>query len=192
MSDGREETNRATEELRPCGAGDAAEMFAVINDGALAYKGVIPADRWHEPYMGMEELKGEIAAGVAFWGYGENGRLLGVMGIQDKGEVALIRHAYVRTAERRRGIGGRLLVHLGKARAHRHLGRRLVGRGFLPPPRISRGLPGGKGPFAAPVLVHPGPAGGNVGGAGLGGVSFQSGMMGIESRWPGSIAGWPG
>ncbi len=87
-------------------------MYEIINDAAQAYKGVIPGDRWHEPYMTVEELKHEIDDGVEFWGYEEAGRLIGVMGLQDKGELYLIRHAYVRTSSRKRGIGTELLRHL--------------------------------------------------------------------------------
>lgn len=95
--------------IRRCTSSDLEEMHAIINDAAQAYKGVIPDDRWHEPYMPMEELEAEIRDGVEFWGLEEDGRLLGVMGIQDKGCVALIRHAYVRTSRRRSGIGAQLL-----------------------------------------------------------------------------------
>jgi GNAT superfamily N-acetyltransferase len=87
-------------------------MYEIINDGARAYKGVIPADRWHEPYMSIEELKHEIDDGVEFWGYEAAGNLMGVMGLQDKGDVYLIRHAYVRTKSQNRGIGRELLRHL--------------------------------------------------------------------------------
>lgn len=87
-------------------------MYAVINDAAQAYKGVIPADRWKEPYMLLRELRREIAAGVLFSGYEEAGELMGVMGIQQVREVTLIRHAYVRTARRNQGIGAQLLTHL--------------------------------------------------------------------------------
>jgi len=76
------------------------------------YKGVIPEDRWHEPYMPREELQQEIDDGVVFWCMEKEGRLLGIMGIQDKGDVTLIRHAYVRTETQKRGIGTRLLAHL--------------------------------------------------------------------------------
>jgi GNAT superfamily N-acetyltransferase len=95
--------------IGPCGAKDFAAILDIVNDAAQAYRGVIPADRWHEPYMAAPELRAEIAAGVEFWGAVEDGALAGVMGVQDKGEVALLRHAYVRTAARRRGVGGRLL-----------------------------------------------------------------------------------
>jgi GNAT superfamily N-acetyltransferase len=91
---------------------DVPAMFTIVNDAAQAYKGIIPADRWHEPYMPREALEAEIADGIAFWGAARDGRLLGVMGIQDRGDVTLIRHAYVRTSERRKGIGEALLAHL--------------------------------------------------------------------------------
>jgi GNAT superfamily N-acetyltransferase len=102
----------ADNRIRSCSEADLPAMLEIINDAATAYKGIIPADRWHEPYMPLEELQHEIAAGVRFWGYEEQGRLLAVMGIQDKGEVTLIRHAYVRTARRGQGLGTRLLCHL--------------------------------------------------------------------------------
>ncbi len=87
-------------------------LWRIINEAAQVYKGVIPADCWHEPYMSQGELSGELGAGVAFWGYESDGRLAGVMGRQDKGEVVLIRHAYVLPACQRRGIGASLLKHL--------------------------------------------------------------------------------
>lgn len=87
-------------------------ILAVINDGASAYRGIIPADRWKEPYMPADELRHEIAAGVAFSGFDEAGGLVGVMGVQPVQDVMLIRHAYVRTARRNGGIGGELLRHL--------------------------------------------------------------------------------
>jgi len=97
--------------IRQCTADDFEAIYAVINDAASAYQGVIPDDCWHEPYMSREELASEIAAGVVFWGY-EEGGLIGVMGIQDVRDVTLMRHAYVRTARRRGGIGGALLETL--------------------------------------------------------------------------------
>ena len=87
-------------------------MLAIINDAARAYQGVIPADRWHEPYMSADELESEIAAGVAFWVVELEGRVSGVMGIQDKGDVALVRHAYVAPGTQRAGLGTRLLQHV--------------------------------------------------------------------------------
>jgi GNAT superfamily N-acetyltransferase len=98
--------------IRACTAADVPAIFAIVNDAAQAYKGIIPADRWHEPYMPLEDLKREIAAGVRFLGYESAGGLVGVMGIQDRGDVDLIRHAYVRTAQRQSGIGSRLLKAL--------------------------------------------------------------------------------
>jgi GNAT superfamily N-acetyltransferase len=92
-------------------------VWHIINEAAQAYKGVIPADCWHEPYMPAEELSGELEAGVAFWGYELDGRLAGVMGRQDRGEVVLIRHAYVLPAYQRRGLGAHLLRHLAQSMA---------------------------------------------------------------------------
>ena len=91
---------------------DFPAMLAIINDAAQKYRGVIPADRWHEPYMPADELKKEIAAGIVFWVAEEDGRVQGVMGIQDKGDVTLIRHAYVATSQQGKGIGTKLLRHL--------------------------------------------------------------------------------
>jgi N-acetylglutamate synthase-like GNAT family acetyltransferase len=98
--------------IRKSVAADFDAILAIINDAALAYRGVIPADRWHEPYMSREELAREISDGVVFWVGEQEGRLLGVMGIQDKGDVALVRHAYVSPATQRTGIGTRLLRHV--------------------------------------------------------------------------------
>lgn len=91
---------------------DFDDICEIINDGASAYRGIIPADRWHEPYMSKEELKKQIDEGVEFWNFTEDDRILGVMGIQFKNDVTLIRHAYVRTIERNKGIGSKLLHHL--------------------------------------------------------------------------------
>jgi len=88
---------------------DVPVIFEIINDAAGAYRGVIPTDCWAEPYMSGEELRREIEGGVQFWGVEEEGRLVGVMGIQHVRDVSLIRHAYVRTAKRQKGIGGKLL-----------------------------------------------------------------------------------
>jgi N-acetylglutamate synthase-like GNAT family acetyltransferase len=87
-------------------------MLAIVNAAAQAYRGVIPADRWREPYMPPDELEKEIVDGVVFWVMEEDGRLLGVMGIQDKGEVALVRHAYVTPNVQRKGVGTSLLRHV--------------------------------------------------------------------------------
>ena len=98
--------------LRACGPADLDAILAVVNDAAQAYQGAIPADRWHEPYMPREELAKEIDDGVVFWVAEEGGHLLGVMGWQDKGDVALVRHAYVAPARQRKGVGQRLLRHV--------------------------------------------------------------------------------
>jgi N-acetylglutamate synthase-like GNAT family acetyltransferase len=91
---------------------DLAAILAIVNDAARAYRGVIPADRWHEPYMSRDDLAGEIARGVEFWVAEQAGRLSGVMGIQDRGDVALVRHAYVAPATQRTGVGTSLLRHV--------------------------------------------------------------------------------
>ena len=100
--------------IRRCTEKDFERICAVINDSARAYKGVIPADRWNEPYMSREYLRHELDAGVIFWGYDADGELVGIMGIQDVRDVTLIRHAYVATAYRGQGIGGNLITHLKK------------------------------------------------------------------------------
>jgi N-acetylglutamate synthase-like GNAT family acetyltransferase len=100
--------------IRQCSSNDFETVYEIINDAAQAYKGVIPADRWKEPYMPKTELEHEIDDGVAFWGYEEDGKLIGVMGIQHIQDVTLIRHAYVRTNKQGQGIGGKLLSHLRK------------------------------------------------------------------------------
>jgi GNAT superfamily N-acetyltransferase len=98
--------------IRPCEAADFAVIEAVINEAAEAYRGVIPADCWHEPYMTRAALTKEIEAGVEFWGWEESGELAGVMGIQQVRDVTLIRHAYVRKSQQGRGIGSGLLDFL--------------------------------------------------------------------------------
>jgi len=92
---------------------DLPAILGIVNQAAQRYKGAIPADRWHEPYMAADELSREIAAGVVFWVMAkEDGKIAGVMGIQDKIEVALVRHAYVAPAAQRSGVGTALLRHV--------------------------------------------------------------------------------
>jgi GNAT superfamily N-acetyltransferase len=98
--------------IRPCREEDFEQIWAIINDGARAYEGVIPPDRWAEPYMPKEKLQSEIDDGVAFWGFEEESELQGVMGLQPVQDVTLIRHAYVRTARQGRGVGSSLLTYL--------------------------------------------------------------------------------
>lgn len=95
-----------------CEQTDLKDICDIINDAAGAYKGIIPADRWKEPYMPEEELQNQIDEGVQFWCWKEKGEMMGVMGIQFKTEVTLIRHAYVRSVYRNKGIGSKLLAHL--------------------------------------------------------------------------------
>lgn len=98
--------------IRKCCESDFDTIHSIVNDAAQAYREVIPADRWNEEYMTKKELCREIDDGVVFWGWEENGELTGVMGLQLVQDVTLIRHAYVRTAKRNRGIGGKLLQYL--------------------------------------------------------------------------------
>ena len=99
-------------DIRPCRDDERHAILAIVNSAAEAYRGVIPADRWHEPYMPPGQLEREIAAGVAFWGYEAGGELAGIMGIQPVRDVDLIRHAYVSPGGQRRGVGSALLEHL--------------------------------------------------------------------------------
>ena len=98
--------------IRRCDDRDFESIWAIINDGAQAYRGTIPEDRWTEPYMSREKLQHEIDGGVVFWGYEVNGTLAGVMGLQPVQDVILVRHAYVRTGNQKKGIGSHLLSHL--------------------------------------------------------------------------------
>ena len=98
--------------IRRCDDRDFELIWTIVNDGAQAYKGTIPADCCTEPYMSREKLQHEIDEGVVFWGYEDAGALAGVMGIQEVRDVTLVRHAYVRSSSQKRGIGGRLLSHL--------------------------------------------------------------------------------
>lgn len=91
---------------------DFDAILNVINEAALAYKGAIPMDRWKEPYMPVEELRKETEDGVGFYGWKENGSLVGVMGIQRVKDVTLVRHAYVLPSRQKEGIGEKLLKHL--------------------------------------------------------------------------------
>ena len=109
--------------IRRCGDGDVATIDSSINEAARAYRGAIPPDRWHEPYMPRAALEAEIRAGVEFWAWEDAGEVLGVMGIQDVRDATLIRHAYVRPRAQRRGIGGALI----EALIPRAQGKLLVG-----------------------------------------------------------------
>ena len=107
--------------MRPARDDERPAMLAIINAAAEAYRGVIPPDRWHEPYMPAAELDQEISAGVAFWVYELDGLMAGVMGIQPVRDVDLIRHAYVSPGNQRRGIGGAMLEHLERLSRKRML-----------------------------------------------------------------------
>ena len=99
--------------IRKSSEDDFAAILAIINDAAKAYRGVIPADRWHEPYMPADELAREIGdGGIVFWVAEQEGRMEAVMGVQDKGDVTLVRHAYVVSGTQRKGLGTQLLRHV--------------------------------------------------------------------------------
>lgn len=106
--------------IRRCGD-ETAEILTIVNSAAQAYRGVIPPDRWHEPYMSASELRSEIANGVEFWGVAAQGELLGVMGIQAVRDVDLIRHAYVLPGRQRLGVGSTLIEHLRRLSSRRML-----------------------------------------------------------------------
>ena len=100
--------------IRICDNSDFEIIYSIINEAAEAYNGIIPEDRWKDPYMSRDELKHEIDDGVVFWGYEEDDELIGVMGIQKLQDLTLIRHAYVRTARQNQGVGEKLLSELGR------------------------------------------------------------------------------
>jgi len=130
--------------IRRCTEGDFDLIWQIINDGARAYDGVIPADRWKEPYMSREELRREMHDGVEFWGCEEE-ELCGVMGLQSVKAVTLIRHAYVRTHRQQAGIGaitGTSPQADDPTRSDRHLGPRVMGNPFLSETWLSSGHSG--------------------------------------------------
>ncbi len=146
---------------------DLVAALTVINHAARSYRGVIPADRWHEPYMPRDELDQEIADGVAFWLADEEGSVLGVMGMQDKGEVALVRHAYIAPAVQRKGVGTIAPTAHRKpckqAHSDWHLGRRVMGHRVLSSKWLYSRLQRAKGQVAPHVLGDPGEADQHVG-----------------------------
>jgi GNAT superfamily N-acetyltransferase len=108
-------------DIRECVDKDFPAILAIVNAAAEAYRGVIPPDRWHDPYMSGDELRAELAAGVVFSGYEDDGGLRGVMGLQPAADVDLIRHAYVLPEYQRHGIGGALLHHVRRQSTQRML-----------------------------------------------------------------------
>jgi GNAT superfamily N-acetyltransferase len=107
--------------VRACAEPDIASILGIINAAAQAYRGVIPPDCWHEPYMSEAQFRRDLNAGVEFWGYEIDGNLVGVMGIQRVHDVELIRHAYVLPGSQRLGVGGILIDHLLRQSARRML-----------------------------------------------------------------------
>jgi GNAT superfamily N-acetyltransferase len=107
--------------VRPGRRDDRPVIAEIINAAAEAYRGVIPDDRWHDPYMSSQELDAEIAAGVVFWVVESGASVIGVMGIQTVRDVDLIRHAYVRPGNQRHGVGAALITHLQSLTSRRML-----------------------------------------------------------------------
>jgi len=107
--------------IRRCRDDETTAILAIVNAAAEAYRDVIPADRWHDPYMSRAQLDRDVAAGVEFWGYELDGALMGVMGIQPVRDVDLIRHAYVRPGSQRLGVGAALIAHLRASSTRRML-----------------------------------------------------------------------
>ena len=107
--------------IRPCRDDELPTVLAIVNAAAAAYRGAIPPDCWHEPYMAEGALRRDVDAGVAFWGYEADGALVGVMGIQPVRDVDLIRHAYVRPDRQRQGVGAALIERLPRRPGRRTL-----------------------------------------------------------------------
>jgi GNAT superfamily N-acetyltransferase len=106
--------------LRGCGPEDTARILEIVNAAAVAYRGVVPAECLHDPYMPAEELRRDMEAGVSFLGCEVDGALMGVMGLQVVREVHLIRHAYVMPGAQGARIGALLIAEL-KRRSTRRL-----------------------------------------------------------------------
>jgi GNAT superfamily N-acetyltransferase len=98
--------------IQMCSTSEHHAIGLAINDASKAYHGVIPADCWKSPYMSEAELEAEIADGVLFWGLSVRSVLVGVMGLQHRDGVDLIRHSYVRRSWQGKGIGCALLAEV--------------------------------------------------------------------------------
>ena len=93
---------------------DTSKILNIINDASLRYKGIIPENCWHEPYMSEQELIDEFNNKIHMFGYHKNNKLIGVIGVQEVKDVILIRHAYTLTAYQGKGTGSALLKYLLK------------------------------------------------------------------------------
>ena len=100
---------------------ESSKILYVINDAATKYKGVIPDNCWHEPYMSEQELVNEFNVELRMYGYHSNNKLIGVIGIQEVKDVILIRHAYTLTSYQGKGTGSELLKYLLKKNQNSHL-----------------------------------------------------------------------
>lgn len=106
--------------IRKCNRLDESAIFTIVNESAKAYKGVIPDDRYHEPYMPLEELRREMKE-MTFFGCEDDGRLIGVAGYQPVRDITLVRHTYVLSEYQRRGVGTMLLDHIKSMTTTRQL-----------------------------------------------------------------------
>jgi GNAT superfamily N-acetyltransferase len=87
---------------------DSSIIYEVINEAARAYRGIIPEDCYHEPYMSKEELRREMGS-MTFFGWDQGGKTIGVIGFQPIKDITLVRHTYVLPGYQRKGIGKKLL-----------------------------------------------------------------------------------
>ena len=107
--------------IKECKQNYTSEILNIINNASLKYKGIIPNDCWKEPYMSGQELLDEFNDGVCMYGYHQNNKLIGVIGVQEVKDVILIRHAYTLTSYQGKGTGSALLEFLLKKNQHSRL-----------------------------------------------------------------------
>ena len=143
--------------MRQCRSDEFELIGEIINDAAQAYRGIIPEDRWHEPYMPPAELEEQVKQGVIFWGTEQDGKLTGVMGIQPVQDVTLMAclcaHGLSQPGHREQLVAASARLD-DPADFDWDLGGGGLGRCLLRETRFSEGNPGGKRPAAQKVLVH--------------------------------------
>jgi hypothetical protein len=152
--------------IRPCDARDFESIYEIINDGARAYQGIIPEDRWSEPYMSRSELQHEIDEGVTFWGYEANGNLAGVMGIQPVRDVTFDSARicpYCRSEARHWSAAAITFADVdSRPGIDRNLGSSSVGDPLLRKARLSDPKSAAERPLAKTILEHSTTSGGNL------------------------------
>jgi len=148
--------------IRRCRDDDREAIVAIINTAAEAYRGVIPADRWHEPYMPQDEFDREIAAGVVFWCYEADGKLAGVMGLQSVRRCqpypSRLRPAGPAEARHRWRSTGTSAANEHAAYPGWHVGSCPLGDQLLPAPRLRVGCACAQDFTAQDVLERAGSA----------------------------------